>query len=44
MMARSHIQLNQLNQAQTILRKFRTQYPNSQYTDLAMQWIEQYNL
>ncbi len=44
MMARSHIQLNQFDQAQTILRKFYTQYPNSQYADLAMQWIQQYDL
>lgn len=44
MMAKAYLRLGEMNQAREILVKFRTQYPNSQYTDLANQWLQEYNL
>jgi len=44
MMASAYLRLGEWDEASRILWKFPTQYPNSEHTALANQWIEEYQL
>jgi TolA-binding protein len=44
MMASAYINLNDMQEAAEILRKFQGQYSNSQYAPIAQRWLDRYNL